>query len=74
MSLQDRLDQAFGALQHDAEQPPAWKPSSQQIFRSGLPIPDAAGASSDEEYEELQRRTVVPGACPSDLQDSCAAR
>jgi len=57
--LQQRLDAAFGALGAGAEAP-AWKPSQQQIFRSGAPVND--GNSSDEEYEERQRRETVPGA------------
>lgn len=60
-NLQERLDKAFGALNPITDQP-AWKPSAQQIFRSGIPRDDA-GASSDEEYEEKQRRESVPGEC-----------
>ena len=59
MSLQDRLDQAFGSLAHD--QAPAWKPTSQNICRSGPITADAAG-SSDEEFEERRRREIIPGA------------
>jgi hypothetical protein len=58
-NLQERLDKAFGALNSITDQP-AWKPSAQQIFRSGAP-PDDVAASSDEEYEEKQRRESVPG-------------
>ena len=60
-NLQERLDKAFGALNSITDQP-AWKPSAQQIFRSGAP-PDDVAASSDEEYEEKQRRESVPGKC-----------
>lgn len=56
--LQQRLDAAFGALAGGGEAP-AWKPSQQQIFRSGAPVND--GNSSDEEYEERQRRETMPG-------------
>jgi len=58
-SLQDRLEKAFGALTRPDDQP-AWKPSQQQIFRSGAGVADADG-SSDEEYRERQRREAVPG-------------
>lgn len=57
--LQQRLDAAFGALGGGGEAP-AWKPSQQQIFRSGAPV--NGGNSSDEEYEERQRRETMPGA------------
>ncbi|KAI7835900.1 hypothetical protein COHA_010203 [Chlorella ohadii] len=64
--LQQRLDAAFGALGAGAEAP-AWKPSQQQIFRSGAPVND--GNSSDEEYEERQRRETVPGLAQSLVEE-----
>ena len=56
--LQERLDAAFGALGGGGDAP-SWKPAQQQVFRSGAPVRD--GNSSDEEYEERQRRETMPG-------------
>lgn len=64
--LQQRLDAAFGALGGGGEAP-AWKPSQQQIFRSGAPV--NGGNSSDEEYEERQRRETMPGLAQSLVEE-----
>ncbi|KAL4452163.1 hypothetical protein ABPG75_007825 [Micractinium tetrahymenae] len=58
-SLQDRLQAVFGALGSASDTAAAWKPAQQQVFRSGAV--DDNGNSSDEEYEERQRRETVPG-------------
>lgn len=58
-SLQDRLQAVFGSLGPASDTSAAWKPAQQQVFRSGAI--DDAGNSSDEEYEERQRRETVPG-------------
>ena len=62
--LQARLDAAFGALTQPKQGQPAWRPSQEQVFRTGAGIQDD-GASSDEEYEEKMRRESVPGALSS---------
>ena len=59
-TLQDRLQKAFGAL-GEGQEAPAWRPASTTVFRAGGRAEDA-GNSSEEEYEERQRREAVPGA------------
>jgi hypothetical protein len=75
-SLQERLDAAFGSLatglpssSETAQEASrsAWKPSAQQVFRSG-PIDDA-NSSDDEEYEEKRRREALPGLAISLLEE-----
>ena len=65
--LQSRLDKAFGALDAlGSSQQPAWRPAERQVFRSGAP---RDGNSSDEEYEERQRRESVPGLAQSLVEE-----
>lgn len=61
-ALQSRLDAVFGALHPPGDQPSAWRPSTEQVFKDGGVAGAEQGASSDEEaeFEERARREVVP--------------